>query len=189
MTQPHSQVSHKFEDVSIPTDKVAAYNVPFMLLPLLAFLIYMINFGPETLILAIHELKDLYRLSILFVGGIFVHEVLHMVSWSIFSGMPLRAFRVGFKINLYLPYVFCIYPITITSFRVGLLVPFLFMGVLPLSMAFYFENILLLLFGLIFCLWASGDLLLFVLLLKMPSKCLVSQHHEKFGCMVHYPEE
>lgn len=181
--------THTVEVVEIPSTKVGKYNLPFILFPFVLLILFMINFGANNFMLAMEELSDIPRLTLLFFGGLVVHEFIHMLFWAFLGGHPFRFFRLGFRWDYFGPYLFSIEPLKAIPFKIGLLAPLVFMGFVPCGFAFYFGNLQLLLLGSIFTMWASGDIVQFILVWKVPSNYLINLHPVKFGCYIFRPTD
>ena len=77
------------------------------------------------------------------------------------------------------PYVHSSNPLNQNKYSTALLAPFVFLGLIPIMIAFSLQDILVLFYGLIMVIAASGDLLIFLFLLKIPKGKRILDHEEK----------
>jgi len=176
------------EERIVPEEKLGKYNLPFILFPAVLTFLYIINYGTQEFMAGIDSFFTVQNLFLIFVAGFIVHELIHFLSWQAFSGMPIEEFRVGMRWNQFTPVIGCQRPMRPLAFRIGLLAPFLIMGVLPMAIAFYLPNAWLLCAAVIYMAWASADILTFILFWSAPRGCFVEMHRRALGCIVYNPK-
>lgn len=120
----------------------------------------------------------------LLIAGIVVHELLHALGWMLASGLPWSAMEFGFSLKALAPYAHCREAMPVASYRIGVLLPGIVLGLFPYIAALFTGNGLLLVFGLIFSLAAAGDILMFWVIRKIPKDSFVKDHPERVGCEI-----
>jgi hypothetical protein len=176
------------EERIVPEEKLGKYNLPFILFPAFFPFLFVINFGTQGFLIGVDNFFSFQNLFLIFSAGFVVHELLHFLSWQAFSGLPIQDFRLGMRWSQFTPVIGCQRPMRPFAFRIGLIMPFLLMGVLPMSFAFYFQNAWLLCSAVIYMAWASADILTFILFWKAPSNSFVEMHRTALGCIVYNPK-
>lgn len=177
------------EERVISDEKLGKYNLPFILLPAVFSFLFVINFGTNAYMQGLEDYLTLKNLFLIFSGGFLLHEMVHFLCWQGMSRYPIEAFRIGIRWNSFTPVIACQRPMALWHFRVGLLAPFVLMGVVPMAAAFMFSNVWLLMSGTIFMAWASADILTFILIWPLPSGSYIEMHRNKLGVVVFNPKE
>ena len=116
------------------------------------------------------------------VVGIAVHEWIHGISWQLASGKSREVIRYGINWKLLTPYAHCREPILVKHYRFGILMPLLWLGILPFGIAVLIEEPNLFLFGTIFSIAASGDIIVYWIIRVLPSDAQVQDHPKRAGC-------
>lgn len=114
-----------------------------------SFFLYLLSISKWTLI---------FLLSI--ISGIIAHEFIHAIFFSIFLPSKFKGVKFGFNSEHGIPYVHVIEPISILGLRVGAVMPLMILGIIPILVGLYFGIATFTLFGIIFTISSSGDLLL-----------------------------
>ena len=172
------------EERIVPDEKLGKYNLPFILLPAVFLFIFVINFGAGAFLIGVNDFFTLANLFLIFTAGFLVHELLHFLTWQGLSRFPIQEFRIGMRWNSFTPVIGCQRPMKVKPLMIGLLVPYLVQGVLPLVFAFYLANTWLLFASVIFMAWASADILTFLLLWKVDKGGFAEMHRSKLGVVV-----
>jgi len=172
------------EERVVPDEKLGKYNMPFIVFPFTFLFIFIINFGASKLFEGIDEYFSLQNLFLVFSAGFLAHEILHFIAWQALSRFRVQDFRIGMRWNSFTPVIGCQRPMPLNAFRVGLIFPFLVMGVGPIFFAFYWQETWLLFTGMIYLAWSSADLLTFILIWKVEKKSFVEMHRAKLGSIV-----
>jgi hypothetical protein len=129
----------------------------------------------------------LLTFGLILVVGVVVHELLHALGWAIAARKPWRAFRFGFQLKTLTPYAHCTEPMPARAYRVGVLMPGLLLGLLPLGVGLLSGAGWLFVFGLLFTFVAGGDALILWVLRRVPGTALVEDHPSAAGCVVIEP--
>jgi len=176
------------EERIVPEEKLGKYNLPFILFPFTFSFLYIINFGTAGFTEGINEFFTLQNLFLIFTVGFIAHEMLHFLAWQALSGFRVQDFRIGMRWTSFTPVIACQSPMSINAFRIGLIFPFLVLGVGPMFFAFYWVNTWLLFAGSIYMAWASADILTFILLWNSDKRSFVEMHRSKLGSIVFNPK-
>lgn len=101
-----------------------------------------------------------------FTFGLFLHEIIHGIVWSIFSKKGTKAVFFGFFNEPFTPYCSCEAPLSIKLYILGALAPALLLGGTSLVVAYITGNVFCLLYCLLFMTTATGDFFIVSLLIK-----------------------
>lgn len=126
-----------------------------------------------------------FLMLLVFILGAVVHELLHGLTWAVFCRNGLKSIRYGVHWRYLTPYCHCREMLPLRPYVLGGLMPGLVMGVLPALVGMITGQLLLFLFGLLFTLAASGDLLMLYMLRHSKATDLVQDHPDKMGCIVY----
>lgn len=149
---------------------------------------YLMLWGYESLSLGADNLFGSFFVFLgAFFGGIIVHELLHGLTWQVLSG-KWGSVEYGVKWQMLTPYAHLKTRIQAGAYRVGVWMPGLIVGVLPLLMGLLLGNGTLFWFGIIFTWAAGGDAIILWLLRDVPDDATVEDHPERAGCYVYLPE-
>lgn len=115
------------------------------------------------------------------VVGIVSHELLHGIGWTLASARGWNVVSFGFQLKTLTPYAHLEEPVTARVHRVGLLMPAGVLGVLPWMVGMLVGDGLFNLFGVLFIMLASGDLMAIWLLRRVRPDQQVQDHPERVG--------
>ena len=120
---------------------------------------------------------------IIIVLGVILHELIHGLTWVIFSkNVSCKFIKFGILKESYTPYCHCKVPLKRNIYITGIIMPAIILGLFPILIALVSGNIFLCFFGYIFLLAAIGDLIITYYLLKyVDSSALVQDHDSKIG--------
>ena len=118
------------------------------------------------------------------VIGIFIHEAIHGFTWSIAAKIPISDIKFGFQIKTITPYAHCKVPINIVAYRIGTIMPFLILGLLPYLYALATKNPIVLGFSLFFSFVAIGDLMILWITRDIPANKKVQDHPTEGGVIM-----
>jgi hypothetical protein len=117
--------------------------------------------------------------------GVALHELIHGVCFSIFSGKPLSFIKYGFDKKTFTPYAHCKAPIPTSAYKIGALMPAIILGIAPYIAALFTGNIYLFLFGTFFTTAAYGDFIVFWIIKDINNNALVEDHPSRAGCFIY----
>jgi len=153
-------------------------------LPPSAFFIYLYFkiFGKNNIL---HTSMNNFTFFLLLFAGILLHELLHGIGWSFFTENGFRSVKFGFNLKALTPYAHCKEALKYHHFIVGVALPAVVLGIIPIILAFIFGQSAFLLFGITFLFGAGGDLVVLHLILKNSSDSYIEDHPKKIGCIIY----
>jgi hypothetical protein len=119
------------------------------------------------------------------IGGIVGHELLHGLTWARFARGGFKSIRFGIMWKILTPYCHCTEPLSLNAYRLGVIMPGVVLGFLPLLIGFSAGHLGLFLFGMLFTVAAGGDMIIMYLLRNESKDSFVQDHPEKIGCYVY----
>ncbi len=119
------------------------------------------------------------------LAGMLVHELLHGVTFSLFTEDGLKSIKFGFQWKAFAPYCHCKVPLESRHYKTALVMPGLLLGLLPSIIGLGTGSIMTFAYGWIFTLAAGGDILMLLLLKDVSPHSLVQDHPEKIGCLIY----
>ena len=126
----------------------------------------------------------LFRILLIIILGIVVHEVLHGLIWIFFTKKGFRSLSFGISKPDLAPYIHCKEALPINVYRVGIVLPGIVQGILPSILGIITGNFKIFIFGLFFTWAASGDFITLWLTRKLKSEIMVQDHPKLVGCMI-----
>lgn len=97
---------------------------------------------------------------VLFVVLIVVHELLHGLTWSLFSEHHFKDIDFGFMKEYLTPYCTCAVPLSKSHYILGALMPCIVLGIIPAALGIFMGSHLWFWTGIIMILSAGGDLMI-----------------------------
>lgn len=127
--------------------------------------------------------RDYLLLIAAFLLAIPVHELIHGLTFCVFTEGKLKSLAFGFNRQALAPYCNCSEALTKGQYLTGLLMPCLLLGIIPCIIAVILHSGYLLMFGAVMNMSAGGDLLIAQLLLrhKPQNETLYIDHPTKIG--------
>lgn len=127
--------------------------------------------------------RDYFLLVALMLLAIPVHELIHGLTFCLFTQGKFKSLAFGFNKQALAPYCSCTEALTKRQYMAGLLMPCLLLGVLPGVAAAVLDSVFLLLFSAVMLMSAGGDLLIATLLIphKPAGEALYIDHPTKIG--------
>lgn len=119
-----------------------------------------------------------------FVVLIIAHEATHALGWILFARVPPSAIRFGIAWKTLTPYAHSTVPMLASGYRVGVILPLIFTGILPLIIGTLANLGWLSAAGAILISGAVGDLLVLWVIREVPGTARVIDHSENAGCYV-----
>ena len=109
-------------------------------------------------------------LLLIFVALIVVHELIHGLSWSIFTPRHWKDVEFGFMRQYLTPYCSCCVPLSKGQYIFGALMPLVLLGLLPMLAGILSGSMSLLLLGILMADSAAGDILIVWKILRYRSE-------------------
>ncbi len=126
----------------------------------------------------------LLTLILVFGLSLIVHELLHAIGYWLVGGAPLSKIKFGFSWQGFAPYAHCQVPLQTTAYRISVMLPAVFLGVLPGLFGVALQQPLLIMWATLMLLAAGGDAAVLWAVRKVPSTAHVLDHPQKVGCQV-----
>ena len=149
---------------------------------MIVFFPFYLLFGKEPLKNGLTQFSQtfFYALPIIIV----LHEFLHGITWSFFCKNGFKSIRFGIIWKYVTPYAHCKEELPIKSYRMGTLMPFFILGLVPVTISYILKNGFLLTLGFINIISAGGDLIMLWLLRKVPENQKILDHPNEVGCYI-----
>jgi hypothetical protein len=119
------------------------------------------------------------------IAGIFIHEFIHGIFIVVVGKQSFKQVRFGFNPDYYAPYAHSKTPLKAIIYKISTLAPLVILGFIPVLTAYFIKSPFLLFFGIVFIFAASGDILIYWKIRKVPKNHLVADHPERAGCYVY----
>ncbi len=129
-------------------------------------------------------LLDFLYLSALIFLGIFVHELIHGLTWMILGRKSWNRISYGVCWKYLSPYCYCKDALDCRTYRIGAMAPLFLLGLLPLLASIVIGDFFLLVLGSVFVSAAAGDVSIAWMLRNVPCDHLVLDHPTLPGCLV-----
>ncbi len=129
-------------------------------------------------------LKFLY-VFIIIISGIIVHELIHGITWAIFSKNGFKSIKFGILFKMLTPYCHCKEPLRVRDYIIGAIMPAIVLGIIPSLIAIIIGNLSLLSFGMFFTMAAAGDFLIINVIRKENKDDFVQDHPSEAGCYIY----
>ncbi len=97
---------------------------------------------------------------------IVIHELLHGLTWSLFTKNGFKSVAFGFIVQYLTPYCSCKEALKRGAYIAGLLMPCIILGLIPMTVACVIMNVYVLIFGLMMTITAGGDLMILTMIIK-----------------------
>ena len=108
--------------------------------------------------------------AIVFIALIVVHELIHGLSWSLFTEHHWKDIEFGLMKEYLTPYCACCTPLAKGPYIFGALMPLVLLGILPMGIGILTGSYPVLLLGIIMADSAAGDIMIVWNILRYKSK-------------------
>lgn len=132
-----------------------------------------------------HTLVNLLWLSLMLVGGIVIHELVHGLTWTLLLRKGFSHLSFGMISGA--AYCHIDVPMSKRHYVIGALMPLLLVGVVPWVAGIAAGSLLWMFVGSIFIGGAMGDLMIVHALRHDPPDVMVYDHPTVGGCYVYQP--
>lgn len=123
--------------------------------------------------------------TIIFFAGIVAHELVHGITWALFTKRGFKSIRFGVMWKMLTPYCHCKEPLKVKHYIIGAITPFIFVGLIPAIYAIIYGSIGWLMFGIIYTVGAVGDFMIINLLKNEKGDDYALDHPSEAGCYVY----
>lgn len=122
---------------------------------------------------------------VLMAAGIVFHELIHGLTWSLFTRNGHRSIKYGVLWKYATPYCHCKEPLEVRHYVLGALMPAIVLGILPSVAAVVTGCFYLLVWGIFFIMAAAGDFMVVHLLRNEEKSARVLDHPSEAGCYIY----
>lgn len=129
-------------------------------------------------------MMGLFTGLLILVGGICLHEALHVLGWMAASGKTFSTFKFGIDPKTLSPYAHSTEPMALIPYRIGGALPGVVTGLLPYLIGLISGSPAWVFWGYLFLMAAVGDWMVLWLLRKVPANALVEDHPSRAGCTI-----
>jgi hypothetical protein len=129
-------------------------------------------------------LMQYFRLAIVILTGMALHEGIHAIVWAAYCKNGFRSVKFGVNWRNLSPYVQCNEDMLLRHYTYGVLMPGVVLGILPGVISVITGNGWLLCFGIFFISGAAGDFLSYTKLRLFKREDSVRDHPEHLGFIV-----
>jgi hypothetical protein len=130
------------------------------------------------------SLTGLFSGLLILVGGICLHEALHVLGWKLASGKPFSAFKFGIDPKTLSPFAHSTEAMALIPYRIGGALPGIITGLFPYLIGLISGSAAWVFWGYLFLMAACGDWIILWLLRKAPADALVEDHPSRAGCTI-----
>ena len=155
------------------------FAIPLFALGLVLF--FLLNRGRD--ISSFSSIVFIVSLLVLIV----VHELIHGITFAVFTKDHLKSIEFGFMKEYLTPYCTCREPLAKGPYLCGALMPLVILGIIPTIAAFINGSLTLLLTGLVMITAAAGDIMIAINLIKYKSTAsdiLIFDHPTQAGTVI-----
>ena len=141
-------------------------------------ILFAIIWGKENIIIF---LPQRFLGSFIMIFGVFLHEIIHLIFGVIFSKNGIKDVKLGILWSKLTPYCHFKAPLRIWEYLVALIMPGVILGFIPMLIGFIIGNYFCVLFGSIYTIVATGDILMVKTLLPLNKTLLVQDLSDECG--------
>lgn len=128
-------------------------------------------------------------LLVLIVVLIVVHELIHGITWSMFTERHFKDIEFDFMKEYFTPYCTCLVPLSKKHYILGALMPGILLGLVPTALGILLGSPLLFWIGIVMLLSAGGDLMIVMKLLAFKkqnesTEVLIYDHPTQAGSVI-----
>ena len=153
-----SQQGYKRNDLTISIVKANLF-VFLLAIPVVAIGVLLFAWKNPISLLAPNPRGSL-QFIVLFIVLIVVHELIHGLTWSLFSEHHFKDIEFGFMKEYLTPYCTCTTPLPKIHYIMGALMPCIVLGILPTAIGILLGSSLFFWIGIIMTLSAGGDIMI-----------------------------
>jgi hypothetical protein len=130
----------------------------------------------------LYRTQGAFRIAIIILVGILVHEILHALGWWAAGRLRWADINFGVIWAQLMPYAHPRRPIPAWSYAAGAAVPGIVLGLVPAAIGLFTGSGTLSSLGAIGLAAAGGDMMVLYTLRGLPAQTLVQDHPTRIGC-------
>jgi len=121
---------------------------------------------------------------VFFFISILLHEFIHAFIFAKYAKKGWRSVKIGVLWKKLTPYAHCSESLKRNEYILAVILPFIIQGLIPIFYSFFTSEILFLIYGIIMSTAAGGDILIFLMLLRVSKKSKILDHESECGFWV-----
>ena len=125
-----------------------------------------------------------YKIFILLVLGIIVHELLHALTWMLLQKEGFTNIKFGFNWQALTPYTHYTKAMEVWKYRLGGIMPGIVMGIAPVIISYVLQNASINFIGFLFVWAATGDIISLWMIRNLKGSQMVKDHPDELGVLV-----
>lgn len=176
-------------DLSVPPQQLLIWLVPLsivmLVMPMLPYLManggYLDSNGNVTIPIP-------WIIIPLLMVMIIAHEAVHAIAWKYASNLPWSEFEFGFAWKALAPYCHVKAPVSVQAYRIGVYMPAIVTGLIPLGISYALNSPSLILVSSMLISAAVGDMYMLWTIRNVPDNAQIIDHASNMGCIVLIPE-
>jgi hypothetical protein len=126
-----------------------------------------------------------FSVIIILLLGMIVHELIHGITWSLYTKNGFKSIKFGILLKMLTPYCHCKEPLKVKHYMTGAIMPAIILGFIPAVLSIVLGSVFLLVFGIFFTMAAIGDFMIINLIRKESSNSMVLDHPSEAGCYIY----
>lgn len=171
----------KLRDVSVPLNTIASKALPLsIVLTIVPLIPHVLIWGFQTQF----NNRDYLLGFAAFVVLIVAHEAVHALGWMLFGGLSPSNIRFGIAWKTLTPYAHAKAAMPITGYRIGVILPLIVTGIIPVIIGTATNIGWLTGAGAGLVSGAVGDLIVLWVIRGVPASSQVIDHPKNAGCYV-----
>jgi hypothetical protein len=127
----------------------------------------------------------LWKFYLGYLVGIIIHEILHALGFMIFGKVKRSEIKFGVMWKHLTPYAHCKVPMKVMSYRIALLLPVIFTGIIPLIIAIAIGDGLWVAISVFLVAGGIGDWIIFRKIKQFSGNSIIEDHPSAIGCIVY----
>ena len=160
------------------------YFLPFYFIWEERFTLHYLRENLKTIDLNSNSMTIAFLAVTTMIIGIILHEIIHGLTWAIFTKNGFKSMEFGILLKTLTPYCHCKEPLKVKQYIIGAIMPSIILGLLPSILAIILGNIILLTFGGFFTIAAFGDFMIINLIKNENKNSYVLDHPSEAGCFI-----
>ena len=177
----HNYDPAKLRDVSVPLSAIVAKAlIPSIVLTIAPLIPHVLIWGLQATTTARNYVLGFVAVAVLVVA----HEAVHALGWMLFAGVAPKDIRFGIAWKTLSPYAHSMVAMAAGGYRVGVVLPLIVTGILPVVIGTVTNMGWLTIAGAILVSGAVGDLIVLWIIRSIPASAQVIDHPENAGCYV-----
>ncbi len=169
------------QDVSVPISSILLKITLFSVLIAIASVIPFARLWDETRLWSALQNPIIIPLALFLI---LAHEGIHGIGWWLFGRVPIQHLTFGFQWKTLSPYCHAKAPMTVQGYRLGVILPALITGLLPLLVGTFSGDGLWAMLGAMLLAGAVGDFYVVWITRAIPADSKVLDHPKHAGCLI-----